>query len=684
MLLDPHSASLAPPARRWHRPPKAPLPPEPGRLQTNALVNVARHQRGCKTRGDDRLETRAYAVKRLLWRWGHAQRSGHYACSIWQLVDGLAPIMGWGERPTTSAELLRWHRAHAENVRRWLEDLQRAGVITFTAEDDNRGQDWRTLITLHRAPEPPEDELRVAEHRKREWAHRRRHAARTRRKRRARRVRPRGQRLELVSDASQRPQKATRRRLAIDRACALRERRAAADATPHQSPPTSELRTDHFVAVPSAQHSSDSENEISGAEACSDRTGVTRARVTAPKSTVAAPKPAPQTASMTEGPASPDLELAVGEYTKRVELAQQRVAAAEAAQRSRAQLIADQAAHRAAELADSPADRGWPAWRVQEAFVVWRRGAEFAGERHAGEAGPLAPGDLELLARTAQAYEEDAIACPVGWPECGYAALERFAELARGRGPDARPQILHHAIRELALLAEQMHAIANEHDPDRHAKQVARARRRRQPPSPAPDPLRFHLAAASPWPHWAALDEHGAPIILDEHLQILDVLGAPTRDEDRYRDVLRDAYLAAGLRPPPHADGRSARADRGTHDPASGRRRAQPPPYHAPGRGRDQADPADVELARLTKISLRAAQRLDVDELDRRLHNARAAHADQARDERDDFWQRIQNAAAVHEPRDTPPGRSSSEQEGGTPPGPPPGAQERNDVQKPR
>ncbi len=151
MLLDSYSASLAPPARRWHRPPKAPLPPEPGRLQTNALVNVARHARGCKTRGDDRLETRAYAVKRLLWRWGHAQRSGHYACSVWQLVDGLAPIMGWGQRPTTSAELLRWHRAHAENVRRWLEDLQSAGVITFSAEDDNRGQDWRTLITLHKA-----------------------------------------------------------------------------------------------------------------------------------------------------------------------------------------------------------------------------------------------------------------------------------------------------------------------------------------------------------------------------------------------------------------------------------------------------------------------------------------------------------------------------------------------------
>ena len=187
-----------------------------------------------------------------------------------------------------------------------------------------------------------------------------------------------------------------------------------------------------------------------------------------------------------------------------------------------------------------------------------------------------------------------------------------------------------------------MHAIATEHDPDRHAKQVARARRRRQPPSLAPDPLGFRLAPATAWPHWTVLDEQGAPIVVDEQLQILDVLGAPSRDDDTYRDVLRDAYLVAGLRPPAHADGRSARADRGAYDIDSERRRAQPPPYHAPGRGRDQADPADIELARLTATPLRGAQRLDVDERDRRLHNARAAHADQARDERDNFWRRIQ------------------------------------------
>ncbi|MCA1678986.1 MAG: hypothetical protein LC777_08610 [Actinobacteria bacterium] len=53
MLLDTSSAIAAPAprARRWHPAAKAPLPPEPGRLQTNALVNVARHARDCRTLG---------------------------------------------------------------------------------------------------------------------------------------------------------------------------------------------------------------------------------------------------------------------------------------------------------------------------------------------------------------------------------------------------------------------------------------------------------------------------------------------------------------------------------------------------------------------------------------------------------------------------------------------------------
>ena len=238
MLLDEHSASLAPrpaaPPRRWHPCPRGPLPPEPGRLATNVIVNVARHARGCTTRGDDRIETRANALRRLLWRRGHANGTGRYATSIWQLVDGLAPILGWGTPPPKDhPDRERFCRAHAQNVRRWLEDLQAGGLISFTGEPDNRGQDWRTIITLHKPPELPADELEAATKRKHAWERRRRVAARARRKRR----RPaRGRRLELIVRASQRPQKRTQRRLAIARACQLRDHRAAAAAAREPSP----------------------------------------------------------------------------------------------------------------------------------------------------------------------------------------------------------------------------------------------------------------------------------------------------------------------------------------------------------------------------------------------------------------------------------------------------------------
>lgn len=38
------------------------------------------------------METRAYALKRYLFRLGHAQGSGRYATSIAQRVAGVAPV----------------------------------------------------------------------------------------------------------------------------------------------------------------------------------------------------------------------------------------------------------------------------------------------------------------------------------------------------------------------------------------------------------------------------------------------------------------------------------------------------------------------------------------------------------------------------------------------------------------
>ena len=308
MLLDSNSASLAPrpsaPPRRWHPCPKAPLPPEPGRVPTNAGVNVTRHAKGMTTVGDDRLEQRANMLRRLLWKWGHRHHSGHFSTSIWQIVEALAPAMGWGPvPPKDDPDRERWLRAHARNVRFWLEHLQGAGIISFEHERDNRGQAWRTNITLHKAPDPPADELAAAKRRHKAFKARRRIQARRRRAHPERKRR--GRLLEHIRRDSARPQAATRRRLAIARACALKDHRAAAvaaaaaDAALDPSPLLTKHRA-HLFKAPPSEEPSQSENVFTTPEVCSDRTGVTRARASGLDDVVAALESSPETASARE------------------------------------------------------------------------------------------------------------------------------------------------------------------------------------------------------------------------------------------------------------------------------------------------------------------------------------------------------------------------------------------------
>jgi hypothetical protein len=158
------------------------LPPEPGRLVVCALVGRARRARGCSTPGDDRLETRVYAVKRYAYRLGHAARSARFATSIEQLVVGLAPVMGWGQVPRAGAARVRFVRAHRRSVQRWLDDLQAAGLVAHEPEKDGAGVWWRTQLVLHHAPAPADDELPRARLRARGWD------ARERRRRRSTRL----------------------------------------------------------------------------------------------------------------------------------------------------------------------------------------------------------------------------------------------------------------------------------------------------------------------------------------------------------------------------------------------------------------------------------------------------------------------------------------------------------------
>jgi hypothetical protein len=197
------------------------LPPEPGRLVVCALLARARAARGCTTPGDDRLETPVYAVKRYLFRLGHAAKSARYATSISQLVVGLAPLMGWGAVPRAGAERARFVRAHRRSVQRWLDDLEAAGLVVHEPERDDDGRWWRTQIVLLAGAKPSATELAVARARARGWRVRERE-----RRRHARRAPS----LDGIRDRSGVPAARTRARLAIARGVRAHEVRRRAEA----------------------------------------------------------------------------------------------------------------------------------------------------------------------------------------------------------------------------------------------------------------------------------------------------------------------------------------------------------------------------------------------------------------------------------------------------------------------
>jgi hypothetical protein len=213
----------AAPGRRWYRPARVPLPGVAGPAGRGTLLGRARRARGFTTPGDARLETRVDALERYVFRLGHAARSGRFATSVAQLVVGLAPVMGWGTVPRGRVVRARFVRAHRRSVQRWLDDLQRAGVVAHERERDQRGQWWRTQIVLLAAPEPSREELGVARVRGR--GSKRRERAR----RRAGRVAPS---LAAIRGRSGVPGGVMQRRVARTRAAVAHEarRRAAVDA----------------------------------------------------------------------------------------------------------------------------------------------------------------------------------------------------------------------------------------------------------------------------------------------------------------------------------------------------------------------------------------------------------------------------------------------------------------------
>jgi hypothetical protein len=562
----------------------------------------------------------AFAELGYLRRLAHGGRTGGtVVTSMAQLVQGLARLHpAWKIDGHRFTDRDRHHRA----VRRRLRDLQDMGLLCWRVGVDVDGEDARTELQLRGPPAVSVQELAAAAAQLKRWQARY------------------GPALNTGSSTGIHNAARHGRPLSVSE----RERRGIARTRARASSPRSVSITNsdpHCVASATPKNTvENSPNQVESSNACGDRTGVTRARAN-DRANLNSAISAPRTASLSVvGPDGPG-GIAVWD----AQALRERVAARVAARAPVLEVIALHAARRAVQVEGWALARGWPVGRVREAWVVWRYGAMCAAEHGAGAAGPLESDDLARLRRAAARYERHVAARPAGFPELGLVALAWIARVAGER--DARPQTLHYAIRALDQLSRRMRASETADDPARRDHQAARAQRRRSAPA-TPGPLAFRTMA---WPSWVALDEHGDPILADGELQLADRPGlapAPGREDPSYLAVLRDAHLLRGLWPPLHTDGRATMAHGDDRDPQLDRRRARPGPYPAP-QHRTRPQPDDLELARRAAISLRDAQRVDVNVRDRLLEQLRADDARRHNSDRDAFWQRI------HANSDTPP-----------------------------
>jgi hypothetical protein len=537
-----HSSS---PSRRWYRPAREPLPDEPGRLVVCALLAQARRARGCTTAGDDRLETRAYALKRYLFRLGHAARAGRYATSIEQLVVGVAPVMGWGSIPT-GADRTRFVRAHRKSVQRWLDDLEAARVVAHEPERDDDGRWWRTQIVLLAAPEPAARDLGVAQARARAWT------------RRARRRR--SSRLVAIRRRSGAPAAATRARLARTRRFAAHEarRRACVDwilsvdlTHPFGAPPTSA----QSVAAP-------------------------KRRAKAPTSESAGPTALRSAQALVSAPASADGTDARGRAVLAAAAAERiRTAGIEESERRarrladlrqrakvRDRLQRDHAARRVAETLRWPSGHPCPTGRLREAWVAYRHGLDAVVQGGSVTAGAQHAAVGRRARHAIALFEQHAHQRPPGWPATGSAALCALA--SQGRAATFAGDVAR-----LLILAKQMRAIAEAGDKAWLRRAQVQAERR-------------SVRSASPLPFRRAA---GPRLVAPEHRRqaVRDRVLLSGGDPSAWPNAAL-AAAAVGLPTPSltgpdpfdELDGRGARAARYRADLPAGRLELAPDWHH--------------------------------------------------------------------------------------------------------
>jgi hypothetical protein len=457
----------------WYPVSRAPIPAEPGRDVVIARVQQARRQRGRRTAGDDRLETGVYAVKRMLWRLGHGQRTGTYACSVDQLVAGLGPRVGWGPPPPRDSPGRRaYFRRHRASLQRWLDWLQAAHLIRYHGDLDEHGYWWRTTVEL--LPPPPVDveDLARARERMKGWT--------ARDARRRGRACPPRRSLQAIRRHAQQPGGHARRQLALERAQQVHEgrRRRAVDAAldvsadsreshkkdlrhPYGAPPTS---VHHLVALEALTTSEPSSASpvptITEGSAFAAHAGAHAHEASPnPPTLLTPPERHRETTSAPLSAAGHGFDPAA--VLAAVSDGEQRFAA-------RRGLCAQHLARRAAEIAAWPAARPCPWGRLREAWAVFRDGALAVGDT--GPRPTVGPEPPDLPRRAARAialYDTHHAQRPPGWPASGTGALLALAS-------QRHAATLAGDVARLRVLARRMRALAGHADPHR----LERARRR--------------------------------------------------------------------------------------------------------------------------------------------------------------------------------------------------------------
>jgi len=445
-----------------------------------AAVQRVRRERGRVTAGNDRLETDVYAVKRLLYRLGHAERSGRFALSLDQLVAACARVMPWGPVPAAGGgERERFFRRHRASVQRWLSWLHDAGVVEVAPEQDSKGYWWRTVIELRGRPLVDVDALQAARARMNAWAGRDR-------RRRAKACPPRCL-LAAIRRKASKPQRRTRAAVARSRARCVHEQRrraavkeAIAEATerrlliekdlghPYGAPPTSAVEQRSFDtwfpghAVPESVPSTvpSSFQRLRELGSATDQDGRAGARSVPTDSSSNSRRERQSTENGAAGRSEAPRALA-GDGCPSCRSAREQT-------RWREDQAVRQAAAAARRVWRWPIRRSVPLGLLAEAWALARHGEERVAESWGRVgAGPQGRATDRQAAAAIALYEAFAEQRPPGWPAGGPAALLVLA----GRG---RATTLRGDLATLLILAKGMRAVALYTNLER----VARARRR--------------------------------------------------------------------------------------------------------------------------------------------------------------------------------------------------------------